>query len=920
MDVFAPSASVGDAVAAGVQFASAEAVRRWSSGALGAAGPDATFDELFGPDDGLSIRHVELAAPVRHPWRTAIGRAAEPPPIAALPVLPRSLREGPSLDPAYLAVCAANETVRTAGATPEAVAQLQAAVDRLIGDPDSGAGLTRLLRGKRGWVTAAISGKRTDYCARSVVSPGPELDHDECGLPRRMAKRLFEPLVLGELTRAGRAGSLDEARRMLREDDPAAHAALERVASGRFVLLHRAPALHRSSIQAFRPRITDEDVIRVHPLTLQAFNADFDGDELDVYLPLSEHAQAEASGAVRSSACQLSPTNGSHIAFPTQDMVFGCYYATVREHDAASAVRRFATADAVSDAFERGEVAVHDSVVLGTGDSTWPTTVGRALFNRLLPDALDRVEEPATKPLLRGLMLACWRRLGPEAAARLGDEIMRFGFHHATRSGLSLGKDVLKQHSRFEQRLAEAWKQADELEARRPRGKTADEPPSEAVLDHWWRVAEQMADASIAELAADRDGLTALHMMLASGARGSRHQARQLLAMRGLFATPSGRLLGTPFTTTFVRGHSPLEYLASTFGARKGLADTALKTARAGGLYKRIMSAVQDVVVCQADCGATDGVTKQTIRDGRQETVPLADRIFGRTALEDVALPGAAAPIVRAGELIGREAAEQIDAGGLGSVAVRSPLTCRADSGVCARCYGTDLSTWQPAAPGLAVGVIAAQAIGEPMTQLTMRTFVFAVPVTHGAAEGRKAGESIVGGMPRLEQLFEAGGVPDQGEPEQREALLQMLRTDGAAATAEHLAAEVHRVYRRQGVRIDDRHLEIVLREMLSRLRVTDAGDTALEPGDLVSAAQLAAANSATAARAATAEPTVVGVTEAAVSTADFIAAAAAHGGASALARAAAGKQQVPLRHIRNCTAFGRLVPPQGGGPGDPAC
>jgi len=897
MDPFGADASIDDAAAAVVEFAAAERVRRWSAGRLTLKSPDVTFGEFFGADDGLCIKHIELAAPVRHPWRTLVGEEkSELPDITALPVLPRSLRTGREIDQLYLAAGAANDAIERDGATAERVDALQRAVDQLMGEE----GLTRLLYGKRGWFTAAMSGKAVDYSARSVIAPGSGLRYDECGLPRSMAKSLFEPFVLGELMRAGHASSVDDARQMLRDEEPRALEILGQVAEEKVVLLHRAPVLHRWGIQAFRPVITDEDVVRVHPLTLSAFNADFDGDEMDVYLPLSPRAQEEAAGSMRPSVNQVGLAAGLYMNFPSQDMVLGCYYATVGEGD-GKAGREFATFDDVGSAFERGEVRVDDPVVVGSGDRARRTTVGRALFNQLLPGEFEWIDGPATKAELARLLLRCWQELGALQAARLGDAFMRFGFRNATRSGLSMGKDVLAQCSRFDSRLAAAWRRADELEARFRNGSADDE-----ILDHWLRVSEEFAREALDELAEDRDGLNPLHLMLASGARGNRMQARQLIAMRGLFATPERRIIRAPFTTTFVRGHSPLEYFASTYGARKGLADTSLKTAGAGFLFKRIMNAVQDVLIAQEDCGTSEGVTKRGIRDGEEVLVPLAERIFGRTALEEVKLPGKSAPVVERGELIGKAAAE-IAAGGLKAVAVRSPLTCRAKSGICGKCYGADLSTWQVPKPGLPVGVIAAHSTGEPMTQLTMRTFHLGTPARRGGELG-----TIVGGLPRLDELFEAGKNPGGEESEERENLDKMLRREGVLATAEYLLVEMLRIYRGQGVLIDDRHFEVVLRQMLDKVRIKAAGDTDLEVDEITSAAQLEAANSAASGKAASGEPVILGVTEAAALTQDFIAAATSFGGVPALARAAARKQRVELDGIRSCTVLGKVIPAKG--------
>ena len=871
LDLFRADAAIADAASATIGFAGPEAVRRWSGGALGAlvdAGRAATFGALFGIDDGLGIRHLELPVPMAHPWATAAG--APVPPVSVLPILPASLR-APSVDALYMAVVAACALIERQGRGARTEASLGEAVARLIGDPATGGGLTAMLFGKRGWVTAALSGKTLDYSGRAVASPGPELEHDQCGLPAAMAKVLFEPAVLGAMSCEGVGRDEDDARRMLADDDPRALAALRRVAADRLVLLHRAPVLHRLGIQAFRPLLTDENVIRLQPLINRSLNADFDGDELDVYLPLSPAAQAEADATMRAEHGQMGPASGAHVNHASQEMVLGCHYATVGPR-AAEPVAAFDDAEAVAAAFDGGAVHVHDPITLCADGRVRRTTVGRALFNRLLPAGLPRLEEAATGSSLRALVEACWHRLGAAASATLGVAIMRFGFRHATLSGLSLGMGALEPGALEPGALARAWSAVADLAARHEQGRCSQEQMHQGTIDHWWRFLEEVDSALPAKLAADRAGLNPLHLMLVSGARGNRHQARQLLALRGMLTAPDGRVLSTPILTSYLRGHGQVEYLAATFGARKGLADTALKTASAGFLYKRVMNAVQDVTVCASDCGTSAGVTRAALEVDGQVIVPLAERIVGRVACEAITLAGDARPVVRRGDVIDHAAAGRIAASGTGVVRVRSPLTCGCGDGVCARCYGLDLSTWQPVGRGRAVGVIAAQSIGEPLTQLTMRTFAFALPTRRGSAPTQGIDDSIVGGMPRLDQLLEAGRSPDGADTAWRGALEERIGAGGVLAAADHILAECQGVFRQQGVRIDDRHFEVVLRRMI-------AGGA-----------------------------TIVGVSEAALSTADFIVAAASYGGVPALARLAACDGAVRLDRIRNCMAFARSL------------
>jgi len=847
MDLLTVGASVEDITAASLGFADESKVLASSAGKLEPTGDADSFDDVFGENSGTAIRHLELSSPVRHPWRQRLGGGEELPLVTVLPVLPRSLRGG-RMDGKYMAAFQANRACRESGPDDAGLENLQTAVDELF------EALTRMLHGKRGWITAAISGKRVDYCGRSVVCPGPDLDYDTCSIPVSMAVTLLEPMVTGRMVREGKATSTEDAARLLRERDPAAMGALEEEAGDRYVLLHRAPVLHRMGIQAFRMRIADESVIRIHPLTQVAFNADFDGDEMDVFLPLSDAARMEARDLVRSSLCQVSPASGIYVNTPTQDMVFGCYYATCPGTGSKDPVRTFDSPNLVPPAFDKNELAIHD--VIQVGDRT--TTVGRALFNNLLPAALRWVDEPVTKRMLTRLLNRCCEELGTDASARLGDAVMRFGFSLATLSGVSLGKDTVKRYGGYDADLAEAWHGVSKLDEHW------------AIVDHWTRATDQMTQSALAELAEDQGGLNPVYMMAVSGARGSQMQIRQLIVMRGLMAMPDGRIMSVPFTTNFVQGQSPFEYLASVFGARKGLSDTALKTADAGFLFKRIMSAVQDMVLAEDDCGSTEGVLKEAHPGGEHEWFPLRERIAARTALEDIVLPGEDSPIVAAGETIPAGAAVAIEEAGHRAIAVRSPVTCRSKGGICAKCYGLDLSAGQPPKRGLPVGVVAAQSIGEPATQLTMRTFHTLIRSPLGP-DGSRTRTDILGGLPRLDHLMEAW-TRDDTSREERDSLCELYDRAGSGAAAELLLVEMQKAYRVQGVRINDRHFEVVLGRMLADGRVK-------------------------------------GVSEAAAMTDDFIAAGSSHSGTGALAKLAAGNRKVKLDAIRNCTAFGKRIP-----------
>jgi DNA-directed RNA polymerase beta subunit len=862
-------ASVDEVASISLRFAGADVVRGWSAGQVPEDVP-ATGASLEVED--TVIRHLELAAPVPHPWRELVGVAdgGVVEDVVALPVLPPSLRSGRRIDGQYLAVYEANEAVKKSTSSPAEIAALQAAVAELLGDH----GLTHQLLGKRGWFAAAMSGKAVDYSGRAVVAPGYALDYDQCGLPRAIARTLFEPLVLGDLMRAGHAANAAAALELLEGDDPRGAAALERVAEQKLVLLHRAPVLHRLGIQAFQPVLTDEEVIRIHPLALGPFNADFDGDELDVFLPLSDQAQEEAA-TMLPSANQMGPATGRYISGPAQDMVLGWYYATVPEAQ-GSPTREFGSLAAVAGAYENGEVHTHDTITITIDDGApRHTTVGRALLNEILPTPLRWVEAPADKARLTEFLEQCWRELGPDEAARLADAIVRRGHQLVTRSGLSIGLDTLPQYSGRHELLADAWAAADHMIAVAGEGSEARTEAADGAIDHWVEVISDFADLALRELAADRDGLNPVHLMMASGARGNRHQIKQHIAMRGLLATPDQRIIEVPCTASFGGGLSPLEHLASTFGARKGLADTCLKTANAGFLFKRVMSAVQDVRITEEDCGVDGGVPKLSVSKGPRGPLAAGLRVRGRTAAEDVVLPGTQTPVVQRGALIDKDHADAIAASGLDSVAVRSPLTCRAEHGICSRCYGVDMTTWQLARPGLAAGVLAAHSIGEPLTQLTLRTFY--VGALSRRRHGPREPTNIVAGLPRLDELLEAGCSPVSAASDERQVLEEMLRSEGTLATAEYLLGEIDSVYRLQGVVIDERHLEVVLAQML--------GETA------------------------TGEPAVLGVSETARQTRDIVAVATAYGSIPALARLAAGGEQVALDGVRSCTTFGKVIP-----------
>ena len=842
---------------ASVEFATSQTVDSWG---IVTELPDATAVEAFlqgDARDGVGL--IPLACPVLHPWRTMLPADTTPSEIAKLPVLARSLRNGRAHDSLYLALAAVNDIVRSDDTSDHEIrTALQEAVDELFGDGGGGDGLNRLLYGKRGWFAAAMTGTRVDYSGKAVIAPGPNLLQDECGLPRRMARSLFAPFVVGALLRAGKAKSEEEARRMIR--DGRAERELDEIASTKLVLLHRAPVLHRWGIQAFKPVLTEEEVLRLHPLTNVTFNADFDGDALEVFLPLSAIAQREAQ-EMRPTNNQLGSADGTYIHGLSQEMVFGCYYAT-----AATATEKpvidLASTDAVAATFDRGDVRIHDPVRVMDGSSRI-SSVGRVLFGQLLPDGLEWTDGQVDKRALKDLLDRCWHQLGPPSAAELANAMMVFGFRMATRSGVSIGKDTYSQFSGYDEMLAAAWQRADEL--------AATDNDEQRIVDHWMEVRDRMTVQALEEHAAIEDGLNPTHMMVVSGARGNSNQLLQQIAMRGLFVRQDGSLYSIPCTTTNVRGQNPLEFLAGVEGARRGLADCTLKAARSGYLFKRIVSSVQDVLITEENCGTDASLEKRPLRVRQREVQTLENRIAGRFAAADILFPGSKAPIVAAGNLIGRVEAAEIGESAVESVLVRSPITCESSRGVCSKCYGVELSRWSPATAHLPVGIIAAQSLGEPLTQLTMRSFTLSM-------QGQPPSANIIASLPGLEDLFEAGKRPGKEASELRTALVEMLEKEGSGCAGAYLLDAVLLHYRNMGVPLDDRHLEIVIRRMV-RSDGIDSG------------------------------PTIRGVTEVARQGNDFMTAAVSFDGVAALARAAASSQRMHLDGVSSSTAFGKLMP-----------
>src|SRR5262245_27616406 len=612
--------------------------------------------------------------------------------------------------------------------------------------------LSDTLKGKQGRFRQNLLGKRVDYSGRSVIVVGPQLKLHQCGLPKKMALELFKPFILRKLEERGLASSIKGAKKMVEKERPEVWDILEEVIKEHPVLLNRAPTLHRLGIQAFEPILVEGKAIEIHPLVCTAFNADFDGDQMAVHVPLSMEAQLEATVLMLSSNNILSPANGAPLAIPTQDMVLGIYYMTKERKGAKGEGRIFADLEEVRMAYDaedvdlqarvkvrgwrNGEGVEHPINALAEPDlegaearnpDRWKdyTTVGRVLFNEVVPEPLRFVNKELKKKEITTLVGECYHRLGNGETVKFLDDLKDVGFRYATLSGLSIGIDDMHTPSSKGRLIEDARHQVIEVEQQYQDGVITNGERYNKVVDIWAHVTEEIADAMFHELESGEQGgeFNPIFMMADSGARGSKQQIRQLAGMRGLMAKPSGEIIETPITSNFREGLTVLEYFTSTHGARKGLADTALKTADSGYLTRRLVDVAQDMIVSEHDCGTVKAIEATALVEGGEIIQSLRDRVLGRVAGEDIRDPFSDEIIVRADQEIDEELAGRIEESGLEQVKIRSVLTCEAKRGVCIRCYGRNLGTGRLAELGEAVGIIAAQSIGEPGTQLTMRTF-----------------------------------------------------------------------------------------------------------------------------------------------------------------------------------------------------
>ena len=842
---------------------------------------------------------------------------------------------------------------------------LQEAVDALFdngrrGRPVTGPGnralksLSDMLKGKQGRFRQNLLGKRVDYSGRSVIVVGPQLKLHQCGLPKQMALELFKPFVMKRLVDLNHAQNIKSAKRMVERARPVVWDVLEEVIAEHPVLLNRAPTLHRLGIQAFEPQLVEGKAIQIHPLVCTAFNADFDGDQMAVHLPLSAEAQAEARILMLSSNNILSPASGRPITSPTQDMVLGLYFLTSLREGLKGEGRVFgSTAEAVM-AYDQGTLALQSKVKIRIDGQVRETTLGRALFNEVLPADFPFVDYDVTKKLLGQIVDDLAEGYPKVTVAATLDQLKALGFYWATRAGITIAIEDVVTPGRKREILEGYESKADKVQSQYEKGLITDDERRQELIEIWTQATAEVAK----EMEDNFPKTNPVWMMVYSGARGNMMQVRQIAGMRGLVANPKGEIIPRPIKSNFREGLSVLEYFIATHGARKGLADTALRTADSGYLTRRLCDVAQDVIIREEDCGTDRGLTLtiaakdatgKLVRDDHVET-----SLFGRNLAEAVVVNGK--EILAAGTDLGDRNINLLVEAGVTEVRVRSVLTCDSKVGQCAMCYGRSMATGKLVDVGEAVGIIAAQSIGEPGTQLTMRTF----------HTGGVAGDDITHGLPRVVELFEArtpkGVAPiaetagvvsfledskgkkivvtpeDGGEavayPITRRQKLkvdegdkvtvgqqlvvgaidpkQVLRILGPRQTQIHLVTEIQEVYRSQGVSIHDKHIEIIVRQMLKRITVLEPGDTDLLPGELVERNRFESENRRvvqTGGKAASGRPELMGITKASLATESWLSAASFQETTRVLTDAALSEKSDPLLGLKENVIIGKLIP-----------
>lgn len=944
--------------------------------------------------------------------------------LEVLPVIPPELRPMVQLDGGRFATSDLNDLYRRVinrnnrlkrlldlGA-PNIIVQnekrmLQEAVDALIdngrrGRPVTGPGnrplksLSHMLKGKQGRFRQNLLGKRVDYSGRSVIVVGPNLKMYQCGLPKEMALELFKPFVMKELVGRGIASNIKNAKRKIEKMQPEIWGVLEEVIREHPVLLNRAPTLHRLGIQAFEPILVEGRAIRLHPLVCTAYNADFDGDQMAVHVPLSAEAQAEARILMLAAQNILNPKDGKPVVTPSQDMVLGNYYISLEREDAVGQGKVFSNVNEALIAYQNGYVHLHSRVALPARTLNNPTftdeqnekllitTVGKMIFNEILPNTFPYLNEPtmenlqeatpdkyfidkganvaeeiASRPIvdpfkkgfLGKVIAEVFQKFETTETSRMLDRMKDLGFKHSTKAGVTVGiADIIVLPDKQEI-LDEAQKQVDQIMKSFRRGLITEDERYERVVRAWNEAKDEIQSRLMKSL----DRLNPIFMMSDSGARGNASNFTQLAGMRGLMAAPSGRIIELPIKSSFREGLTVQEYFISTHGARKGLADTALKTADSGYLTRRLVDVAQDVIIREEDCGTDRGIRVSALREGTEEIESLYDRLVGRTSFETVTHPETGEVLIDKNELITEDIARIIVDAGVEKVEIRTAFTCNTSHGVCKKCYGRNLATGSNVEVGEAVGIIAAQSIGEPGTQLTMRTF----------HTGGVAGDDITQGLPRIQEVFEArnpkgqaviseisGTVIDFTESRDKRELTvegfsetrsytipfgarlrvqigdtveagevftegsidpkELLAVRGVSGVQNYLLQEVQKVYRMQGVEIGDKHVEVMVRQMLRRVKVIESGDTPLLPGSLVDISVFKEACKDAirdGKHPATAKPVLLGITKASLETDSFLSAASFQETTRVLTDAAIKGKRDYLLGLKENVIIGKLVP-----------
>ena len=858
---------------------------------------------------------------------------------------------------------------------------LQESVDALIdngrrGRPVTGAGnrplksLSDMLKGKQGRFRQNLLGKRVDYSGRSVIVVGPELKIYQCGLPKEMAVELFKPFVMRELVGRGIAQNIKNAKRMVERLRPEVWGILEDVIKDHPVMLNRAPTLHRLGIQSFEPVLVEGRAIKLHPLVCEAFNADFDGDQMAVHLPLSPEAQAESRYLMLSTNNLLKPQDGKPVATPRLDMILGSYYLTMVLDGEKGEGKYFKDPDEAIMAFENHEVGIHAKIYVRKtveidGEpktSKVETSVGRIIFNQGIPQDLgfiDRKEDPfqyeisfpVVKKTMGQIIERVIRTHGLTESAEVIDYIKALGFKYATLAGITYSMDDVKVPPAKKELLKEADSKVENIRKQYARGLITDEERYNAVISVWEETTNQVSHA----MEDNFDDLNPVYMMVKSGSRGNMNQLRQIAGMRGLMASTTGKAVEIPIKSSFAEGLDALEYFISAHGARKGLSDTALRTADSGYLTRRLVDVAQDIIVREYDCGTNEGIIVYDIKDGNQIIEKMQERLIGRYAVEDVIDPKTKEVIVDTETMITEDIAEKIVEAGIEKLQVRSVLGCHSKHGVCQKCYGMGLARRDLVSIGEAVGIIAAQSIGEPGTQLTMRT------IHSGGVAGVA---DITQGLPRVEELFEArkpkglaiiteidGKVKIKETKKKKEVIItnnsesktytipfgsnlkvkngdiveacdpliegsinpsEILAIKGPEGVYEYLISEVQKVYRNQGVDINDKHIEVIGRQMLKKVRVEDNADTDMFPGSLIDMYDFEDKNTEAVEngkRPATGKRVLLGITKASLATESFLSAASFQETTRVLTEAAVKGKVDDLVGLKENVIIGKLIP-----------